>query len=73
MILSLSLYEGMEVTGWPTTVIQRGKVVIEDNELKVERGAGEFVPRKTIDTTGMPGRLAPELDPSKNFGVELNI
>ena len=66
-------YEGMEVTGWPTTVIQRGNIVIEDNELKVERGAGEFVPRTTIDTTGMPGRLAPELDPSKNFGVDLGI
>lgn len=66
-------YEGMQITGWPTTVIQRGKVVVDDNELHVERGAGEFVPRKTIDTTGMPGRLAPELDPSKNFGVEFGL
>ena len=66
-------YEGMELTGWPTTVIQRGNVVVEDNELRVGRGTGEFVPRRTIDTIGMPGRLAPELDPSRNFGVELDF
>ena len=66
-------YEGMQITGWPTMVIQRGKVVIEDNELKVNRGDGEFVPRRTIDCTGMPGRLAPELDQSMNFGVDLGI
>ena len=66
-------YEGMQVTGWPTTVIQRGAVIIEDNQLKAERGCGEFVPRKTIDCVGMPGRLAPELDPTKNFGVIFDL
>ena len=66
-------YEGMEVTGWPTTVIQRGSVIIEDDQLLAERGAGEFVPRNTIDCTGMPGRLAPELDPQQNFGVKLDL
>ena len=66
-------YEGMQVTGWPTTVIQRGAVIIEDNQLKAERGSGEFVPRKTIDCVGMPGRLAPELDPTMNFGVKFDL
>lgn len=66
-------YEGMTVTGWPTTVIQRGTVIIDDNALQVERGAGQFVPRNTIDCTGMPGRLAPELDPEKNFGADLGL
>jgi dihydropyrimidinase len=66
-------YEGMTVTGWPTTVIQRGKVVIENNTLLAERGAGEFVPRNRIDCTGMPGRLAPELDPAQNFGVVFDL
>jgi dihydropyrimidinase len=66
-------YEGMSVTGWPTTVIQRGEVIIENNELLADRGAGEFVPRRPIDCTGMPGRLAPELDPEKNFGVDLQL
>jgi len=66
-------YEGMEITGWPTTVIQRGRVVVEDNELKVDRGAGEFVPRRTVDLTAMPGRVAPELDPASNFGIDLEL
>ena len=66
-------YEGMELTGWPTTVIQRGKIVVEDNTLHSARGAGEFIARNTIDCTGMPGRLAPELDPAQNFGVELGL
>lgn len=66
-------YEGMRVTGWPTTVIGRGKVLVENNELQVERGNGDFVPRRTIDCTGMPGRLAPELDPDRNFGVKLDL
>ena len=39
-------YEGMQVTGWPTTVLQRGKPVIENNELQVGRGDGEFVARR---------------------------
>jgi dihydropyrimidinase len=66
-------YEGMTVTGWPTTVIQRGEVDIENNSLLAEKGAGEFVPRNKIDCTGMPGRLAPELDPGKNFGVDFKL
>ena len=66
-------YEGMTLTGWPTTVIQRGELVVDDDELHADRGSGRFVPRNRIDCTGMPGRLAPELDPDKNFGVDLGI
>ena len=66
-------YEGMEVNGWPTTVIQKGKVIIEGGELRAARGEGSFVPRRTIDCTGMPGRRPPELDPRLNFGVDLGL
>lgn len=66
-------YEGMEITGWPETMIQRGEVVIQENELKAERGDGKFIHRNKIDCTGMPGRLAPELDSDKNFGVNLKF
>ncbi len=38
-------YEGMRVKGWPTTVVSRGRIVVEGGELKVERGSGEFIPR----------------------------
>jgi len=66
-------YEGMEITGWPIMVIQRGNIVVEDNELIAERGAGEFIERTTVDCTGMPGLLAPELDPATNFGADLRL
>src|SRR5262245_32315736 len=38
-------YEGMTVTGWPTTVLSRGRVAVENGRLKVHRGTGKFVPR----------------------------
>ena len=66
-------YEGMEITGWPETMIQRGEVVIQENELQADRGDGKFIHRNKIDCTGMPGRLAPELDSDKNFGVNLKF
>ena len=66
-------YEGMDILGWPTTVIRRGEVIVEDNELKATRGSGEFIPRNPIDCTGMPGRLAPELDVDRNFGADLGL
>jgi dihydropyrimidinase len=66
-------YEGMEIRGWPVTVIRRGAVIVEDNELKANRGSGRFIEREIIDTTGMPGELAPELDPEQNFGTDLGL
>lgn len=66
-------YEGMPLRGWPSVVIGRGNVIIENDQLKVARGNGEFVPRRTIDCTGMPGRVAPELNPAINFGVDLDL
>lgn len=64
-------YEGMELTGWPVTVIRGGEVIVEKGRLCADRGSGRFVPRRPIDTTGMPGVQAPELDPARNFGAEL--
>lgn len=36
-------FEGIEVQGWPTTVILRGRPVIVNNELKAARGSGQFL------------------------------
>ena len=33
----------------------------------------KFIHRKKIDCTGMPGRLAPELDRDQNFGVDISF
>jgi dihydropyrimidinase len=40
-----SLYEGVELTGWPVLTMLRGRVVARDFELQVEPGFGEFVHR----------------------------
>jgi dihydropyrimidinase len=45
-------YEGMTVTGWPTTVLLRGNVVVEGNRLLAKRGSGKFVAR------GVPAPVA---------------
>ena len=64
-------YEGRTVTGWPVTVIRRGVVIVDDGELRAERGSGAFL-RCDISEAARPlGRLAPELDPDRNFGAHI--
>ncbi|OGA56370.1 MAG: dihydropyrimidinase [Betaproteobacteria bacterium RIFCSPLOWO2_12_FULL_65_14] len=45
-------YEGMTVTGWPTTVLSRGRVAVHEGRLLVERGSGKFIAR------GVPAPVA---------------
>ena len=40
-----SPYEGLEITGWPTTVVLRGRVMIRDGERVGEKGAGNYLER----------------------------
>jgi dihydropyrimidinase len=54
-------YEGRHVTGWPVTVISRGRVVVEDAALKAERGSGNFLPCALSEMAKPLGRTAPEL------------
>jgi dihydropyrimidinase len=56
-------YEGMRLTGWPVTVINRGRVVIDNGALQVERGSGQFIPR------GRPGPLRQAHTPSARAGL----
>jgi dihydropyrimidinase len=37
-------YEGMVVDGWPVTVLSRGEVVVEDDQLVAAAGRGQFLP-----------------------------
>ena len=63
-------YEGMEVTGWPRTVIIRGKVAVEDEKLKLERGAGKFLKRTPAQPRLEPLSSSP-LSRSRNFGANI--
>jgi len=45
-------YEGMSVKGWPTSVLSRGRIVVADDQLKVQKGSGKFIAR------GVPAPVA---------------
>jgi dihydropyrimidinase len=47
MRVDYSMFEGIEVTGTPSTVLSRGRVVIENDKFLGRAGAGEFVKRST--------------------------
>jgi len=64
-------YEGRKITGWPVTVLSRGRVAVENGELKVERGSGEFIPRHLSDAAQPLGRLVKEMDIDRNFGADI--
>ncbi len=62
-------YAGRDLTGWPVTVISRGRVVCDGGELHVERGSGRFLRREPSEPARPLGRLVTEMDPQRNFGV----
>ncbi|MCW5734393.1 MAG: dihydropyrimidinase [Enhydrobacter sp.] len=63
-------YEGREIKGWPTTVISRGRVVVEDGKLNAERGSGQFLPCESPDSSKPKGMAAPELQAMSRFGLK---
>ena len=46
MNVDYSAYEGWEVTGKCQTVLLRGEIVIDHNDLLINKGFGKFLPRK---------------------------
>ena len=64
-------YEGRRIKGWPVTVLSRGRRVVEDGELLVGRGSGEFLRCERSEASRPLGRRVPEMDPSRNFGAAL--
>jgi dihydropyrimidinase len=64
-------YEGRKVTGWPITVLSRGRVVVDDATLRVAPGSGRFLARKAGPAAEPTGRRAPEFDPAANFGARI--
>lgn len=64
-------FEGMEITGWPVTMVTNGKVAMRDGELLVDRGNGSFLKRDPFDLTGYTPPRAPELDPAHAFGASV--
>jgi dihydropyrimidinase len=66
-----SPYEGRTLTGWPDTVLSRGRVIVQNGKLVAERGSGKFVPCALPASAAPLGRSMPEMDSSRNFGAKL--
>jgi dihydropyrimidinase len=64
-------YEGRKVTGWPVTVLSRGRVTVDDGTLRVAPGSGKFLARKAGPAAEPTGLRAAEFDPAANFGARI--
>ena len=64
-------FEGMEITGWPVTVLTRGQKIVENDKLIANPGDGVFVKRGRTDLSGLTGTHLPETDPIYNFGANI--
>jgi len=66
-------YAGRELKGWPTTVLSRGDVIIEDGQLHARRGRGRFIARMPTDATVPSGRKIPEMAQLDAWGTPLEL
>lgn len=64
-------YEGMNLKGWPVTVLSRGRVAVDNGALKIERGSGQFLARDLPEAARPLGVLESETDPVRNFAADL--
>jgi len=64
-------YAGLTLEGWPTTVVARGEVLVEDGTFHGTPGRGRFLPRAAGEAARPTGHLPLELDPARNFGARL--
>jgi dihydropyrimidinase len=64
-------YAGRVVTGWPDTVLLRGKRLVEGGPFHGRAGDGRLMRRAGGLAAQPSGRLSPEMDPARNFGAEL--
>lgn len=58
-------YEGMRVTGWPTLVLRRGEIVMNEGRILATPGSGRFLAVEPYDF------IRPETDPPNGFDAAL--
>ncbi len=66
-------YSGRKLKGWPTTVISRGEVIVENGTLSAQRGRGRFIARAPSDATVPSGRKIPEMAQLDIWGTPLEL
>jgi len=66
-----SPYAGRTVTGWPVTVVSRGRIVVDDGALRAAPGSGRFLARNAGAAAVPTGGRGEEFDPAQNFAARL--
>ena len=64
-------YAGRTITGWPTTVLRRGAVIVADGKLAARAGSGAWLPRAGGAAAAPLGRLTADMDPAQNYGAKI--
>jgi dihydropyrimidinase len=64
-------YANMNLTGWPTTVVSRGRVIVDQKTLFAAPGSGEFIPREPSELARPSNKLRSEINPARNFGAKI--
>jgi dihydropyrimidinase len=65
-----SPYEARLLTGWPVTVINRGRVVVHENKLHAERGSGKFISRSSLESAKPSGHPSHTALLARRFGAD---
>lgn len=66
-------YQGRQLTGWPVSVVSRGKVIIENGKFAAERGRGRFLAREPSEALKPLGREVPEISQLKAWNTPLEL
>lgn len=61
-------YEGKKIRGWPLQVFSRGRLVVDNGDLLVDKGSGEFIPREKPSSAEPLGRATAEVELVKRSG-----
>jgi dihydropyrimidinase len=64
-------YAGRVVTGWPVTVLLRGRVLIDGEHCHGRAGEGRLMRRDGGEAAKPSGRQVAEMDETQNFGAKL--
>lgn len=65
-----TVYEGLEVTGWPVITLSRGEVVVDNGVIKGQEGHGRFLTREPYDEIKPLGRFVTPFDPIEEKVIE---
>lgn len=65
-------YEGMNLRGWPETVVSAGRIIVENETLFAEAGSGRFIPRTPPEPCTMPRKISAEAQTLRQLiGLEI--